>query len=566
MRKNWFINVLERLHQRVALNVKITVPFVFIITLSIITVGWVFYTQAKSTIISLVEARLESETKNATDKITLLQYAFASDQKQFNKRMVYELRQQEAAIAQKGLSINQFIVTQGRFLPIEKITKGKIPFPAETAAAIEAKQRGVLHVTAEGKAYTLAFAYSPETRYCYVMSITEDQYLAPLHKTTKIIFWAAAISLLLSLAFGWYMVRTITSPFHTLISVMKKVSDGDLTERSHLHTEGPELKWIAVSFNFMIEQMSEMIKEIKHLIQELNGGGEQMQISAEEARELSTRLSSHVEIVNRGVEQTAASTETTTLAFSEMKLAIDQLFVQISSLISGSEQLRAIADVGQQEMDQVTTRMSEFSSVLHQLEDQTVRLTVHSDSVGQVVDMIKAIAKQTKLLALNASIEAARAGEAGKGFAVVASEVAKLAGESEKATHDINELIHVIQQEVKQVSVATKDASEFLADSQTRVHSTAQAFHQLRDAVLNTNDEMNTMTDELTHISSGLASVDQTIETFVAISQETLSTTEQMMEASRQQLDSIEKSKQLADNLIDLSVHLDTMSERFTVA
>ncbi len=566
MRTRSILTFFKRLHQRVNLPVKITVPFVFILFISISAIGWFFYSQAKETVINLVEARLEAETKSVTEKMTLLQYAFASDEKQFSKRLVYELRQQEARMAQKGLTINQFIVSGDSFQPIAKVTKSKIPFSADLARQIAEKQNGVQHVSVDGVDYTLAFAFSAEARYIYVMSIPDQIYLAPLTSTANLIVTGVIISLLLSLAFGWYIVRSITSPFRVLIEVMKKVSEGNLTERSELENEGPELRWIAVSFNFMMEQMSQLIKEIKQMIADLQKGGALMQASAVEARTTSDELSTRLQVVNQGVEQTAASTEKASHAFHEMKEAVDLLLSRISSIFLASEKMSKVADDGHQQMDGVTLAMQEFSAILFQLENRMTMLREHSQSIGQVVDLINNIAKQTKLLALNASIEAARAGEAGRGFAVVAGEVGKLASESEQATVHIARLIGEIQQETEQAAGAAQHATRHLAESGERIGKTELAFRELHLSITETNGAVDSLTEGLTSISTWLLEVDRTMDTFTAVSQETLSSTDQMMTAAGKQLESIEKSKELADHLIQLSARLDQLSNKFRVA
>jgi len=562
----FLISLLQKMHQRVSLPVKITVPFVVILFLSVSIIGWIFYSQARESIITLVEARLEAEAKSVTEKVTLLKYAFAADEEQFNKRLVYELRQQEARMAQKGLPINQFLVQDGAFQSMEKVTKSTIPFPDELAKQMEAKQNGVARIRHQGVDYTLAYAYSTEARYIYVLSILDESYLSPLHQTVKTIMVAIVISLLVSLAFGWFVVRSITSPFRILIGVMKKVSEGDLTERSHLEQEGPELRWIAVSFNFMMEQMSQMIKEIKQMIAELHQGGTAMQQSALEARSISTELSANVAIVNRGVEQTAATTETANRLFAEIKGAIEDLLARIAALAQSSQQMKAVTDDGQRQMEHLTGQIRHFSTILGHLGTRMEWLDQHSQSIGQVVDLIKNIAKQTKLLALNAAIEAARAGEHGKGFAVVANEVAKLAGESETAAVQINQLVQGIQAETSQVVADTKDAARNIAESEARIIRSEQAFHNLTTVITDTSQTMENLGQGLHHISTGLAEVDQSIGTFVAITQETLGSAELMTRAAHQQLASIERSKELADHFIHISRRLDQLSDKFTVA
>jgi methyl-accepting chemotaxis protein len=559
-------SLIRTLHQRVHLRTKITVPLLCIILISSAIIGGIFYTQAKKTIVSQMESRLQSETKKITEKIALLKYVHAADENMYKKRLQYELRQQQADLAQQGLSIEQFSVRQGAFQPIERITKRKISFSAELAKIIDEKRTGIMYARADGLIHTLAYHYSPEENFTFVISVPQQQYLAPLQETTKLILATVAGSLLLSLLLCWFVARGITSPFQKLIQGMEKVSAGDLTERSNLQDEGPEIRSISDSYNFMIEQMSIMIKEIKHMIGELNRGGQEIHLASSEAGERSAQLAHRLHLVNKGVEQTAASTKTANAAFQRMKEALDELFVRISSVNRASGEMEQVAHTGQERLDELTTMVRSLTQTHARLDDRMNQLQEHSQSIGVVVDLIKTIAKQTKLLALNASIEAARAGAYGKGFAVVAEEVAKLAGESERATVEIARFIEVIQKETESVSAVTKHVSEQMQQSLANIAETEQAFSQLRQAIDRTNSEMNLVSAGLSDLSNGLDEVDCTLETFVAVSQETKSSTEEMMETSKAQLESIERSCELADELLLLSNRLGEMSDQFRVA
>jgi methyl-accepting chemotaxis protein len=566
MRLRAFHDFFRMLHRRVPLRTKITVPLLCIILISSALIGGLFYTQSKKTIVMQMESRLKSETKKVTEKISLLKFAFASDDKMYQKRLTYELRQQQADLAQQGLTIEQFVVRDGRFQPIEKVTKHLIPLPADLAKEMEDKQFGITYAEADGTLYTLAFSHSPEEHFVFVVALPQQQYLAPLQETAKLILFAVFGSLILSLLLCWIVVRGITSPFRKLITGMQKVSAGDLTERSHLEDEGPEIRAISDSFNYMIEQMSAMIREIQQMIDECNRGGQEIQSASREAGEHTAQLAVKLDTVNKGVEQTAASTEKANASFQRMKDAMDELFARISSVLKASGEMEQVANQGQDRIDELTVMIRNFSETYAQLDERMAQLNGHSQTIGVVVDLIKIIAKQTKLLALNASIEAARAGEYGRGFAVVADEVGKLAGESESATVEIAKLIQSIQTETESVSAETMQASEQLQQSLHKIAETERAFSQLRRAIDKTNDEMEIVTTCLSDISNGLIEVDSTLETFVAVSQETRSSTEEMLETSRRQLGSIERSRVLADELLHLSHRLDEMSSKFQVA
>lgn len=556
----------SRLHRQVRLRTKITVPLLCILLVSSAVIGGTFYTQAKETIITQMEARLDSETEKTTEKIALMKFTFASDEKTYTKRLQYELRQQQSDLAQEGLPIQQYVVRNNAFEQIEKVTNRPIEIPQEVAAEMAAERFGVKHINVNGMVHTLAFNHSPEENFVYVIDVLQEQYLGPLHETAKLILLTVAGSLILSLFLCWVVVRGITSPFQVLIKGMQQVSSGDLTQRSHLQGQGPEIRAISDSFNHMVEQMCDIVTEIQHMIDELNRGGIEIRQTADEAGDRSSMLALRLDTVNKGVEQTAASTEIASTSFLRMKDAMDGLFDRITSVIEAGGQMEQVTHNGQNRIDDLTTMITRFSQTYGQLDSRMADLRRQSASIGNAVHLIQNIAKQTKLLAMNAAIEAARAGEYGRGFAVVAGEVAKLAGESENATVEITKLMESVQAQTHTVSAETTQASEQLQQSVQKLSEAEAAFLHLRKAVDRTTGELHAATEGLSGISQGLDEVDQTLETFVAISQETKSSTEEMLLASRQQLSSIDKSRELAGDLLVLSERLREISDKFRVA
>lgn len=553
----------SRLHRQVRLRTKLTIPLLFILLISSGMIGWTFYTQAKQVMISQMESRLDSETDKTTEKISLLKFTFASDDQSYQKRLQYELQQQESNLSQEGLILQQYLVKNGAFYPIEKVTKGAIEIPQDIAKRMEAERFGVIHVPVDDHIHTLAFTHSPEESYIYVIDVLQESYLGPLYEITKIIVMTILASLVLSLLLCLLVVKGITAPFQTLIAAMQQVSSGDLTHRALLQNEGPEIRGISNSFNHMVEQMCEIIAEIQLMIVELNKGGIAIRQTADEAGDRSSMLSLRLDTVNQGVEQTAASTDGASASFQYIKQSMDGLFTRIFSVIEAGKKMQTVTHHGQNRIDDLNTMINRFSHTYAQIDTRMTELRRQSESIGDVVHLIQNVAKQTKLLALNASIEAARAGENGRGFAVVANEVAS---ESENATLEITRLMDAVQEQTHEISSETSQASEQLQQSLQKLSDAASAFLELRQAVDQTTGELHIANEGLSHITEGLHTVDMALDTFVAISQETKCSTEEMLVASREQLTSIEKSRQLATELLSLSERLQEISDRFRVA
>ncbi|MCE0452843.1 methyl-accepting chemotaxis protein [Brevibacillus sp. AF8] len=556
----------SRLHRQVRLRTKLTIPLLFILLVSSGMIGWTFYTQAKQVMISQMESRLDSETDKTTEKISLLKFTFASDDQSYQKRLQYELQQQESNLSQEGLILQQYLVKNGAFYPIEKVTKGAIEIPQDIAKRMEAERFGVIHVPVADHIHTLAFTHSPEESYIYVIDVLQESYLGPLYEITKIIVMTILASLVLSLLLCLLVVKGITAPFQTLIAAMQQVSSGDLTHRALLQNEGPEIRGISNSFNHMVEQMCEIIAEIQLMIVELNKGGIAIRQTADEAGDRSSMLSLRLDTVNQGVEQTAASTDGASASFQHIKQSMDGLFARIFSVIEAGKKMQTVTHHGQNRIDDLNTMINRFSHTYAQIDTRMTELRRQSESIGDVVHLIQNVAKQTKLLALNASIEAARAGENGRGFAVVANEVAKLASESENATLEITRMMDAVQEQTHEISSETSQASEQLQQSLQKLSDAASAFLELRQAVDQTTGELHIANEGLSDITEGLHTVDMALDAFVAISQETKCSTEEMLVASREQLTSIEKSRQLATELLSLSERLQEISDRFRVA
>jgi methyl-accepting chemotaxis protein len=260
---------------------------------------------------------------------------------------------------------------------------------------------------------------------------------------------ATALALLLGLIAAWAISRQIIVPLRQTLTAAERVAAGDLTQNLQVDRRD-ELGQLQAS-------MQRMTLSLRELIGGIGDGVTQIASAAEE-------LSAVTEQTSAGVNNQKVETDQVATAMNEMAATVHE----VARNAEQASEAALVADQQAREGDRV---VGEAIAQIERLAGEVVnsseamnQLKAESDKIGSVLDVIKAVAQQTNLLALNAAIEAARAGEAGRGFAVVADEVRSLAQRTQQSTEEIEELIASLQTGTQRVA-SVMDASRGLTDS-----------------------------------------------------------------------------------------------------
>ncbi len=279
-----------------------------------------------------------------------------------------------------------------------------------------------------------------------------------------------------------YVSSKITKPLRDTAFALDDISqgEGDLTRRLTIYAED-EVGQVSKSFNLFVEKIQQSVLNIKEGIDDLRSSSQQMDTVV-------TNTNANVD--NQRQETTQAAT-----AVHEMAAATQEIAGNAASAASAAQEADTEAISGQCIVEETIDAISHLSDEINGAAEVINQLSTDTNQIGNVLNVIKEIADQTNLLALNAAIEAARAGEQGRGFAVVADEVRTLASRTQQSTEEIQQMIERLQQGAsKAVSVMESSRKQ----GEDTVLKAARASESLR--MITTS--VSTITDMNTQIAT----------------------------------------------------------------
>ncbi|MBM9486039.1 methyl-accepting chemotaxis protein [Pseudomonas sp. ICBG1301] len=254
----------------------------------------------------------------------------------------------------------------------------------------------------------------------------------------------------LTLLFAWLLTRSITVPIFQALEAAEEVAEGNLTRP--IKVDGND------EAGRLLAAMAKMQDKLRDTLQRIAGSATQLASAAEELNAVTDESARGLTQQNNEIEQAAT-------AVNEMTSAVEEVARNAVSTSEASRNATTSAGDGRDLVQETVSAIERMSSDVQATATLIGELANESRDIGKVLDVIRGLADQTNLLALNAAIEAARAGEAGRGFAVVADEVRALAHRTQQSTSEIERMIGSIQ-------TGTGHAVDSMRNSTERAEST----------------------------------------------------------------------------------------------
>ncbi|AJQ92769.1 methyl-accepting chemotaxis protein [Gynuella sunshinyii] len=314
------------------------------------------------------------------------------------------------------------------------------------------------------------------------------------HTFNQLLIILVAIVVVISAVLSWVAPSRISAGILQVVAAIREINsgEGDLTKKIN-STREDEVGRLAREFDDFVSSLRDMIVAVRT-----------------QSQKVMDQMSGLIEVVHNSKHLNGEQTHSMDLivtAINEMSAAVREVANNASGTAHEMTEVEELTNHGKSTLGKSVDQISLLSTQVGSAAKVMEELSANSDNIVSVLDVIRGIAEQTNLLALNAAIEAARAGEQGRGFAVVADEVRNLASKTQQSTTDIQEMITTLRngvqsavENVKASEGAAQSTVELSANASSALDSIIQATIKVRDMSAQTA----TATEEQSHVAEDI--------------------------------------------------------------
>ncbi|WP_096272551.1 methyl-accepting chemotaxis protein [Paucisalibacillus globulus] len=369
--------------------------------------------------------------------------------------------------------------------------------------------------------------------------------------------------IILGIIIAWVTSVSITKPIQRVMERMKLISSGDLSLDNLPSNSKDETGQLVDATNEMNQQMKDLLNQISEVSETVSAQSEELTQSATEVKTGSEQIASTMQELAAGSDTQANSTSDLSAGMNTFAEKVQVANEYGERIETSSKTVLNMTNNGSELMMKSIQQMEKIDSIVQDSVIKVQGLDKQTQEISNLVTVIKDVADQTNLLALNAAIEAARAGEHGKGFAVVADEVRKLAEQVSDSVTDITDIVGNIQEESGLVTASLQGGYKEVEQGKAQIESTGETFGGISEAITEMVNSITTISEGLADITASTQEMNGSIEEIAAVSEESAAGIEQTSASVQQTTSIMEEVAGSSEQLASLAEQLNMLVRKF---
>jgi methyl-accepting chemotaxis protein len=375
-------------------------------------------------------------------------------------------------------------------------------------------------------------------------------------------FILALVIMAFSLAGAIFFARKITKPIMMMSKSLKSFSDGDFTN-GFIHKSEDEIGDMCAALENMRCNLIGMVDSINKNSRMVSHSSEKLSLILGETLYASDSISKASEELATGSADLAINAEDGLDRLTKLANEIVDLTSRTRVMVDNIALTKQANESGTICIKELQIAIGENATITNNIKEQVDLLSLKSESITDITTVIQNIARQTKLLALNASIESARAGEHGKGFSVVSEEIGKLSEETSNSIIMIESIVEEVKQSIAMTNEYMLLGTKAIEKTEQVSKDTGESFTTIDSNVSNIIKEIQILMESINDIDSHTNDVVGAIESISTITGQSTSATEEIASSLEQQTNNMENISVSAQDLHSIALELTNLMKRF---
>lgn len=412
------------------------------------------------------------------------------------------------------------------------------------------------------------FAPIANTEWVLAVVAEENEMLAEANAMRNLLIILAVVMVLMGALIAGFVGSSFASPIVELQKIIDRLANFDLTIEKNekirkYAARQDEIGQITTSLSIMQDNLTRLIKEIYDDADQVAASAEELTSTSQQSASAANEVAKTIEEIAKGAGDQAKETETGAISVNQLGQTIEKDQQLLAGMNDAVQKVDSLKDEGLSTMEDLVTKTQQSKQATQEVHQVILETSSSAEKIETASVMIRSIAEQTNLLALNAAIEAARAGEAGRGFAVVADEIRKLAEQSNRFTDEIASIVDELSGKVARAVTTMETVEKIVSEQRQSVESTHDKFEgitQAIDLIKKSLDDLNSAGKEMEEKKEVII---QIIENLSAISQENAAGTQEASASVEEQTAAMDEIANTSEELAKLAVEMQSAVSRF---